>query len=425
MYTAPPPPYQEDTHSEIIIEPGVVTRNSPVRASPSLTDDEIEVFGHPVGPPACQSAPSPALPAIPVVSSEPPTRRPRGRPPRNPAPQAVESDPPTTFEALFTVLLPDKKILGRGGKKSKTEKQDPLQFGPFNVPLNVNWAGLQTIISDGLKTTVDCLPLSSIQWHFLKPANSPWLPLNTEPAMQSMLRQVEGKANAYVVFRMSPPLKKPSTALPWDDVSTSSTVAGGVDEDEQSDDNGHPVSKQRDGKATLELALIGGSFFKAENALPKVKTATLAPSMPTPAAPTPTTLTTPGTPIPGPLSAFNPYGFMMPTFFPQYGAPPYGMYPPFLTAQLPASLTPHAHSSRRYNNVRSSSPPVAAGNVDEFFELYNIDDTSQLNLQGLGFEIGDDLEGLPKAEWETVGFTYLTWQRVCKAYKKYRAHLKN
>ncbi|KAG6907299.1 hypothetical protein DXG01_009492 [Tephrocybe rancida] len=250
---APPPPYQEDTHSEIIIEPGAVTQNSPVHApSPSLTDDEIEAFSHPVGPPAHQSAHSPALPAIPAVSSEPPTCHPHGHPSCNPAPQAVESDPPTTFEALFTVLLPDKKILGHDGKKSKMEKQDPLQFGLFNVPLNVNWAGLQTIISDGLKTTVDCLPLLSNQCHFLKPANSPWLPLNTEPVMQIMLRQVEGKANAYVVFHMSPPLKKPSMALPWDDVSTSSTVAGGVDEDEQSDDNGHPVSKQACLDAVLE-----------------------------------------------------------------------------------------------------------------------------------------------------------------------------
>jgi hypothetical protein len=67
---------------------------------------------------------------------------------------------------------------------------------------------------------------------------------------------------------------------------------------------------------------------------------------------------------------------------------------------------------------------VPDGDVHEFCSKYNLGSETEAALEGLGFQIGDDLEILPKEVYEGAGFTFLSWQQVLKAYGKYKHHLK-
>lgn len=47
----------------------------------------------------------------------------------------------------------------------------------------------------------------------------------------------------------------------------------------------------------------------------------------------------------------------------------------------------------------------------------------RVRLEELGFEVGDNLAAVKEVHWEHVGFAPLTWNRVLKAYSKYKKFL--
>ncbi|KAF8468005.1 hypothetical protein DFH94DRAFT_697942 [Russula ochroleuca] len=114
-------------------------------------------------------------------------------------------------------MLPDRKV--QSGCKTKVEKQEPLKFGPVNVAFEIGWDVLLLKIMELLEISVDCLVISSMEWHFLKPQNSPWLPMNNENTMQFMLRQAAVKfkkdASSYMVLQMQQLLSSKTPQLPW------------------------------------------------------------------------------------------------------------------------------------------------------------------------------------------------------------------
>jgi hypothetical protein len=74
---------------------------------------------------------------------------------------------------------------------------------------------------------------------------------------------------------------------------------------------------------------------------------------------------------------------------------------------------------------RSSSPPIPDNSdVYEVCSMYKLGMETETLLEQFDFQNRDDLDGLPKDVYESVGFTYLGWQRVLKAYAKYKCHLK-
>jgi len=184
---------------------------------------------------------------------------------------------PTGFELLVTVMLPDRKV--QSGCKTKVEKQEPLKFGPVNVAFEIGWDVLLLKIMELLEISVDCLVISSMEWHFLKPQNSPWLPMNNENTMQFMLRQAAVKfkkdASSYMVLQMQQPLssKTPqlvshimlqqqnrpiiTTMQPWtESTSTIGFARLAPDNNEPSDDD-TPTSSHNSKKTQLDDDLQG------------------------------------------------------------------------------------------------------------------------------------------------------------------------
>lgn len=111
---------------------------------------------------------------------------------------------------------------------------------------------------------------------------------------------------------------------------------------------------------------------------------------------------------------FNPYAYPPPTFTPPSG--------PFVITSTTAAAT-----VSDMPDIRSSSPPVPDEVLDleEFCEKYKIDDEDMRALGKLRFRPGDKLSVLSEADWSEVGFTKLSWKRVCHANRKYIDSLKS
>ena len=163
-----------------------------------------------------------ALPAYVAAAAPNTLRDPAGHPPNPPG---------STFELLVTVTVPPKRAQS-GGKKAKAPKPDLLNFGPVDVSDAIEWDQFLDVIAKLLKTTPTCLLVSSFEWHWLKPASSPWLLLQSSAGLASMLKKVKGKADAYVILRTKAPKRdRLSSTLPWNP----GTPSYGVDDDEGSD----------------------------------------------------------------------------------------------------------------------------------------------------------------------------------------------
>ncbi|KAJ3728955.1 hypothetical protein C8R42DRAFT_638608 [Lentinula raphanica] len=191
------------------------------------------------------------------------SKRPRGRPKKaktdtvsiTTAADSIDKDPDDstfTFELLVHLMLPDKVIPGKTKRaKSKTEKQDPEPRGPVYVQSDKTWDEFLILVSSLVPTPVSGLFLSSFMWHFLSPANSPWLPVSTPEGFQSMLGQLKKKllkGEAYVVIRM----KKPVEVIAEPRTRSSTSVPEPALDDNESSDDDHPVSKMK-AKELLEL----------------------------------------------------------------------------------------------------------------------------------------------------------------------------
>jgi hypothetical protein len=120
---------------------------------------------------------------------------------------------PTNFELLITILQPPKRIR-TSNRKTKLEKQEPLSFGPVNVTSNITWLEFLQLIAKTLQCQPNHLKTTLFEWHWLKPASSPWLPLQSEGGLISLLNKVTTKPEPYVIMRVQPPLDPdPAPAL--------------------------------------------------------------------------------------------------------------------------------------------------------------------------------------------------------------------
>jgi hypothetical protein len=132
---------------------------------------------------------------------------------------------------------------------------------------------------------------------------------------------------------------------------------------------------------------------------------------------------TPSTPAPAQPTTFShpPY-----TPFPPpspYGYPPFNLFYPFPQHNFfPQPGFEKASSPNWGQSMQQppSSPPPPGSSLDQFCDNYNINFASQMKLDQLGFEIGDDLTSISPEQYESVGFKHLEWSRVLKAYKKFK-----
>ena len=80
--------------------------------------------------------------------------------------------------------------------------------GPYDVPINIEWDAFLGVVAEKLMVVPSTLVVTSFEWHWLKPASSPWLPIQDENGFASMLKKVKTKSDPYIIVCMQAPIKK-------------------------------------------------------------------------------------------------------------------------------------------------------------------------------------------------------------------------
>lgn len=126
-------------------------------------------------------------------------------------PERVPSVPTKPFEILVWVIRPPKKVAGPG-RKTKLQKQEPMSFGPLQLDTSVLWDSFLQSLAGEVESGPPNLAISSLEWRFMKPANSPWMPLRSATAYTSFIKRMASARTPNVIVRMDPP-KAPTTAV--------------------------------------------------------------------------------------------------------------------------------------------------------------------------------------------------------------------
>ncbi|KAJ7271819.1 hypothetical protein C8J57DRAFT_1468040 [Mycena rebaudengoi] len=197
----------------------------------------------------------------------------------------------------------------------------------------------------------------------------------------------------------------------------------------------------KNGTSTIFGPLLASNHFNAKAAI-KNKTAAAANSAVLPTLFDPPTLAPPATPYP-----YNPYSAYPPPTpypaypqFPSYHTPSYygpSHMLPWEDTPRPSrrqrswdgSSPPRQSSSKRRREERlpdpPSSPTFSGGSLDGFIADYpDLPAATRSFLVELGFEIGDDLSVVTEAQWKAGGLALFGWNRVLKAYNKYKNSLR-
>jgi hypothetical protein len=106
---------------------------------------------------------------------------------------------------------PKKSASGRGRKKA--QKIEPLAFGPVNSETGLGWESFLEILANLLETEPSFLTQHTFEWRWVKPANSLWLPLRTDAAYSSLIKQLKAPrrnvSGKFIIIHMAEPVKKP------------------------------------------------------------------------------------------------------------------------------------------------------------------------------------------------------------------------
>ena len=135
-------------------------------------------------------------------------------------PEVISLDLEPTFELLLTVVYPPKRVR-TANRKTKNLKPESENKGPYDVPINITWDAFLGVIAEKLMVGPSSLTVSSFEWHWLKPASSPWLPIQDENGLASMIKKAKSKPEPYVIIRMQAPVQKKATGSlgnAWDAV---------------------------------------------------------------------------------------------------------------------------------------------------------------------------------------------------------------
>ena len=124
-----------------------------------------------------------------------------------PTPTSLEPEPDPTFELLLTLLYSSKHVR-TSNWKTKNAKPELENKGPYNILIKTEWDTFLKIITDKLSVEHTDLVFSSFEWHWLKPASGPWLPLQDEGGFASMMKKVKSKSDPYIIVHMQAPVRK-------------------------------------------------------------------------------------------------------------------------------------------------------------------------------------------------------------------------
>ena len=127
--------------------------------------------------------------------------------------------PEPTFELLLTLIHPSKRVC-TSNRKTKSTKPEAENKGPYDIPVQIEWDAFLDIIAEKLSLRHFDLVVPSLEWHWLKPASSPWLPVQDKAGLTSMLKKVRSKSEPYVIVRMQVPQKKANPLDIFEDPGT-------------------------------------------------------------------------------------------------------------------------------------------------------------------------------------------------------------
>jgi hypothetical protein len=99
--------------------------------------------------------------------------------------------------------------------KPKSENKGPW---PYNVFINIRWGLFMRLVINKLMVEPFSLVITSFEWHWLKLASSPWLPVQDENGLVLMLKTVKIKLEPYVIIRMQASRQRSATGSSgmWD-----------------------------------------------------------------------------------------------------------------------------------------------------------------------------------------------------------------
>ncbi|KAJ7817524.1 hypothetical protein B0H13DRAFT_1922872 [Mycena leptocephala] len=112
-----------------------------------------------------------------------------------------EDDDLKEFEIVLHVFPQVKKPAGRA--KSRVARPEPVKFGPISADVGVDYVGLMEKFAKAMGSEVPFLIASSVEWRWMKPANSQFVPLRDE----------DGASGGSIIVKMDAPVKKPATQL--------------------------------------------------------------------------------------------------------------------------------------------------------------------------------------------------------------------
>ena len=137
--------------------------------------------------------------------------------PAGPAPAPAPTS--QKFDSIFKLLLTlvhTSKCVRTPNRKTKNIKPDSESKGPYDFSTNIEWDTFLDSVAKKLAVEPPNLVISSFEWHWLKPASGPWLPVQDENGFSSMLKKIKAKTEPYVIIRMQVPAKKKAAGFSFD-----------------------------------------------------------------------------------------------------------------------------------------------------------------------------------------------------------------
>ncbi|KAJ6622300.1 hypothetical protein B0H10DRAFT_2214438 [Mycena sp. CBHHK59/15] len=96
-----------------------------------------------------------------------------------------------------------------------------MAIGPIDAHVDMNYVELLEALADAMETEPVFLPSASMEWRWLKPTNSAFLPLHSEAGLTSLMKQIcmppsRNVTAHYIIIKMNEPAKWPATQhMPW------------------------------------------------------------------------------------------------------------------------------------------------------------------------------------------------------------------
>lgn len=125
-----------------------------------------------------------------------------------------DEDESIDFEVMIWGVKPVRQAMNVRGKSRKVPQPSPSTYGPVMATTGDGWEGILNRLAACLHTDESFLALHSMEWRWLWPANSAWLPLRDPNGFLSLLKQLKtsqprGVTNTYIIIRMDEPARQP------------------------------------------------------------------------------------------------------------------------------------------------------------------------------------------------------------------------